>query len=104
MHSTPTISLYAFVVVLAGLGLPGLAVWALFRVLFSRGSDAPRTPDFDSLADEEWLSAPPAMRRDPPMMPPSAPRDEREYFQAARYAMEHHLTPPPLPPCTAREE
>jgi hypothetical protein len=103
MHSTPTISIYAFVVVLAGLCLPGVAVWALFRLLFGRISGGgSREQDIDCCQDEEWLS-PPSVRLQPPMMPPAAPRDEREYFQAARYALEHNLTPPPLPPRTDRE-
>jgi hypothetical protein len=103
MHSTPIVSLYAFAVLFIGLGLPGIALWALFRVFFGRATQA----DADTLnaglcVNREWFPVPAA--RSESAMPAPVPRDEREYFQAAHYAMEHELPSPPLPPRDEREE
>lgn len=103
MHSTPTISLYAFALMLVGLGLPGLVVWAMFRLLFGKASrDESSEWEVDPSAVEEWPAAhvAPSER----VMPPPAPRDDREYFHAAHYATEHDLPLPPLPPREEREE
>lgn len=103
MHATPTISLYAFAMLLVGLGVPGLALWALFRIVFPQVSrDDSASWNVDPSSDEEWpaMSAASASSA----MPPPPPRDEHEYFLAADYAIEHDLPLPPPPPRVEHEE